>query len=341
MREAGSLTDVPRARGRSSIRSSRRPMRCARIVTEAVEDAAADGAALSRAALRPGDPRAARLELDAGHRGGVRWARHRASRATGMPAGLVACALRHHDDDDERGSRPRRGRPAPAGASSGSTSPATRLLFPARSQCGRPFAHRRGRRARPDRARRRGRNRRGTSAMRSRCSVCVASGTGSRAAEDSDELIALGGRRGHLLRESARPRTSSPAPRVLRGASDRAVPRRLDATSCRRRRSDDDRPPPRRRFEHLVERGRASGPMPSGGSTDVLDRPRLLRGLHARRAPGRSPRGRRRRTRSARLRARRRRPSVGERADASAAARGAGRSIARRPPCRGPRQTWS
>ena len=108
-----------------------------RVVHEAVVDAAADGILYLELRFGPATHARPGFGLDQvvaaacdGVASGVA--------ATGMPAGIVVCALRHHDDATNADVATGRGRHAPAGASSGSTSRATRRSSPTSSACGRP-----------------------------------------------------------------------------------------------------------------------------------------------------------------------------------------------------------
>ena len=96
MREAGTLTTfLEHVAAAYPLFAT--PDAVARIVAEAVEDAAADGVAYLELRFGPATHATAMSigEVIAAAAAGVR----EGTRRSGMPAGLVACALRHHDGD--------------------------------------------------------------------------------------------------------------------------------------------------------------------------------------------------------------------------------------------------
>ena len=96
MREAGTLTTfLEHVAAAYPLFAT--PDAIARIVAEAVEDAAADGAAYLELRFGPATHATSMTigEVIAAAAAGVR----EGTRRSGMPAGLVACALRHHDGD--------------------------------------------------------------------------------------------------------------------------------------------------------------------------------------------------------------------------------------------------
>ena len=96
MREAGTLTTFL-GHVAAAYPLFATPDAVARIVAEAVEDAAADGVAYLELRFGPATHATAMSigEVIAAAAAGVR----EGTRRSGMPAGLVACALRHHDGD--------------------------------------------------------------------------------------------------------------------------------------------------------------------------------------------------------------------------------------------------
>ena len=283
MREAGTLTTFL-AHVAAAYPLFATPDAIGRIVTEAVEDAASDGVAYLELRFGPAT-HAGQLSIDAviaaaadGLSEGIR--------RSGMPAGLVACALRHHDPATNE---------EVARAAAAARGPRHRRIRRGRGRAPLPLAgadgaalpHRRGGRARPDRARRGGRNRR----ARPRCGR-TARCPSHRPRDPRSGLRRsdpLGGGRGHLLRAVPDLERSHRRRAFIPGAPDPPVPRGWMRCRDRRRRSDDDW---RAALGGVRASRRASGPGARGDLPHPLDvaDASLLRGLDARRAP-RSTRG--------------------------------------------------
>jgi adenosine deaminase len=136
MREAGTLTTFL-AHVAVAYPLFSTPTALARLVAEAVEDAAADGVAYLELRFGPATHVAAMTMTDvfAAATEGLR----EGTRRSGMPAGLVACALRHHDPETNEAVARAAANHAGSGVV-GFDVAGDELLFPSLEPMERPFA---------------------------------------------------------------------------------------------------------------------------------------------------------------------------------------------------------
>ena len=129
---------LPGARGRGVPAASRHPRRCAASSREAVEDAGADGVAYLELRFGPATHATGRMSIGEVIGAACEGLRE-GTRRSGTPAGLVACALRHHDGETNEAVA----RAAAANAGRGVVGfdvAGDELLFPSLEPMERPFA---------------------------------------------------------------------------------------------------------------------------------------------------------------------------------------------------------